>query len=197
MQSRAAQLNSGAQIITNFSQSTVVKAVDYGLSTGFKAKNDFLKTGAGSKIASNKYFIHAGNLGAGIFNFASNTFYGLENAFQSIGDATKDSTTEVIAHKYGQDASQLFRNTASAAWSTYQIRGNISKESLKRLGHYMKQDLNENFYNNYSTMVPTLAGEGVPILINKDDVRNYYRPGTGQSLAFPPAQPLPQQPIQT
>lgn len=184
----ANKINFGAKTttkVTSFAQNAIVTAIDMGLKTGFAAKNEFMKSQAGSKVANNKYFVHAGNLTTGAFNFVTGIYYGLENGFAAVGEATKDSTSEVIGYKYGNEARDLFMNTANAAWQTYQLRSNVSKAALKRLGHYMRADLNENFQTNLNNSVQT----NIPYQTAAQEYRN-YKNYSGQPQPY--GQPVPQ-----
>ena len=143
--SKVRSVNRMTKTVTTFSKQQIANVIDFSVELGKQAKDEFFKTERGKNVSSNKYFIHAANVGTGAFDFFVGIYSGLENAFTSVAQGTKGMTESVLQHKYGHDVKEVFSEGTNAAWEVYQMKGMVRREVLKKTGNVIQDELHESY----------------------------------------------------
>lgn len=152
---RVKTVNKVTKSITTYTKKQIENAIELAISLGKQAKEELVGTESGKNITENKYFIHAANIGKGMFNMATGIYAGLENAFTSVADGTKGTTESVLEHKYGPQVKEVFAHSTETAWEIYGMQNVVKKQALRGVGRAIDDELNGQTKKNSLTGMPT------------------------------------------
>lgn len=133
--------NSVVKTVTTYTKNQIDNAIQTAISLAKQATEELAKTDKGKEITANKYFIHAKHIGGGMLDMCTGIYAGLENAFTTVAQKTKDTTESVLEHKYGAEVKEVFGHTVEAAWEVYSLKGIVKKQALKGAGRAIQDQL--------------------------------------------------------
>ena len=155
---RVRTANKVTKSVTTYTKKQIENAIELAINLGKQAKDELGKTESAKNVSNNKYFIHAANIGKGMFHMATGVYAGLENAFTSVADGTKGMTESVLEHKYGADVKDVFSNSTEVAWEVYSMQGIVKKQALRGAGRAIKDEIGDITKKDTYLMPQTQAG---------------------------------------